>query len=248
MILIKKIAIIFFDLVDTYYHQKKIINFFLKRNIILKTLFDVGAHKGNYSNLFLNNYKNLKINLYEPQKKFFKILKKRFCKKKNIKIFNFGISNKDTRKIFFINEHDLTSSFSSFDENNLYLKFKAFLFGKNIKGMINKRIFIKTRKLNFCKNSKKNTKLDLVKIDTEGHELEVLQGMGKCIYLVKYILIEIHNDKIFKSYSSKHVHNYLIKKNFILQERFKFPFTKWEDRIYLNKKHEHSRASSKRNS
>ena len=76
----------------------------------------------------------------------------------------------------------------------------------------------------------------MLKIDTEGHEYQVLQGLGKKINKVKIILIEFHNDKIYKNYNSKKIHKYLIKKNFDLKTRIKFPFTEWEDRIYLSNK------------
>ena len=38
------------------------------------------------------------------------------------------------------------------------------------------------------------------------------------------------------SMNAANVFNYLIKKNFVLQDTFKFPFTTWEDRFYLNKR------------
>ena len=75
----------------------------------------------------------------------------------------------------------------------------------------------------------------MLKIDTEGHELQVLKGIESQIKNVKYILIEFHNDKIFLEYNPKKIHNYLIKNNFVLKASFKFPFTTWEDRFYKNK-------------
>ena len=94
-------------------------------------------------------------------------------------------------------------------------------------------IRIKTVKLDqFFK--KKTDKIDLLKIDTEGHELEVLFGLNNRINKVKFILIEFHNDKIYEKYNPIKIHNYLLKKNFKLETKFKFPFTTWEDRIYIN--------------
>ena len=77
--------------------------------------------------------------------------------------------------------------------------------------------------------------LNLIKIDTEGHELEVLMGLGEKIKSIQIILIEFHNDNIYLNYSSNKVHSYLLKYNFNLQKKIKFPFTEWEDRIYINK-------------
>ena len=52
---------------------------------------------------------------------------------------------------------------------------------------------------------------------------------------VKNILIEFHNDEIFHNYNPDKVHQYLIKNNFVLLKKFKFPFTTWEDRFYQKK-------------
>ena len=101
--------------------------------------------------------------------------------------------------------------------------------------MIYETIKIKTITLSNVIKAKKIKKIDLLKIDTEGHEFQVLKGLESKIKRVKYILIEFHNDKIFLKYDPKKVHNYLVKNNFILKNSFKFSFTTWEDRFYMNK-------------
>ena len=100
--------------------------------------------------------------------------------------------------------------------------------------MIVEKKSVKTIKLNKIVKLNKIKKIDLAKIDTEGHEYEVLKGFQNDIKNVKYFLIEFRNDKIYQSYNSKKIHNYLIKKNFVLRDTLKFPFTTWEDRFYLN--------------
>ena len=50
------------------------------------------------------------------------------------------------------------------------------------------------------------------------------------------MLIEFHNDKIYVSYDPKKLHNFLVQNGFELAKKFKFPFTTWEDRFYINKK------------
>ena len=137
----------------------------------------------------------------------------------------------------FINRHDLTSSLSALDlQNNRYLQLKAKLFGTNSSGMILQNAKVKAKKLDQIIKSNNIKIIDLVKIDTEGHELEVLQGMGKSIKKIRYILIEFHNDEIYLSYNPGKIHRYLIKNKFILKDIYKFPFTTWEDRFYFNSK------------
>ena len=98
--------------------------------------------------------------------------------------------------------------------------------------MITKTQKIKTIKLKNIISKNNLKKIDLIKIDTEGHELQVILGIGKYIKNVNCILIEFHLDNIYLDYQPKKIHN-LIKNNFILMKKFKFPFTTWEDRIYI---------------
>ena len=140
-------------------------------------------------------------------------------------------------KKIFINKHDLTSSLTKIDKKNSYLNLKAKLFGGDIHDMINDTLMIKCIKLDNLLKKNKIKKIDLLKIDTEGHELQVMKGLGKYIKNVKYILIEFHISNIYINYDSKKIHYYLKKNNFSLKKKFKFPFTTWEDRIYFNTKY-----------
>jgi len=80
--------------------------------------------------------------------------------------------------------------------------------------------------------------LDLIKIDTEGHEYEVLYGTGDYIKKINYILVEFHVDNIYENYNPDKIHNLLLENGFTLQKKFSFPFpfTTWEDRLYKNSK------------
>ena len=229
---ILKSSIYFFDIIDKFIHQKSIINFFKKREITISNFIDVGSHKGLYTDLFLKNYKIKKVIMFEPQIEIFNFLKKKYLKDKRIKIYNRAVSNKNSLQSLKLNHHDLTTTLSVFNDDSFYLRLKAMLFG--VKKMTYKKIKIKTVKLDQIFNKKGTRQIDLLKIDTEGHEFEVLQGLNKKIKNVKWILIEFHRDRIYLKYNPKKIHNYLLENNFVLESRFKFPFTTWEDRIYLN--------------
>ena len=213
---IKLLAILFFDILDKFVHQKKILSFFKKKKPKIKCFIDVGSHKGTYTD--------------------FKIIKKKYKKNRIVKIFNYAISNKNKNQKIYINRHDLTSSLTKLDENNSYLKKKGRLFMENNEqSLIRKTYNVKTIKLSDVLINNQIAEIELLKIDTEGHELEVLLGLGKFIKKTHYVLIEFHRDKIYYNYKPKNIHNYLIKNNFILEDTFRFPFTYWEDRVYINK-------------
>ena len=234
MIILKKIALIFFDLIDKYYHQKRINNFL--KEIKINFFLDVGAYLGTYTDLILKNNVNSKALIFEPQSDIYRILKSRYKKKKNITVFNCAISNKTGVRKLYINKHRLTSTFLKFNLQNSYHNYKAKLFGSTLQEMTINIKIVKTKTLKKIIKEKKIKKIDLVKIDTEGHEFEVLIGIGSKIRIIKCFLLEFHQDSIYHSYDPKKIHKYLIKNHFVLQKIYNFPFTTWEDRFYMNKR------------
>ena len=129
MNILRYIAIFFFDLIDKFFHQKKILKELKKNNITIKTFIDVGSHRGTYTDLILKNFESKNVFMFEPQKKIFKEIRKKYLKKKNIKIFNVAVSSKNKFSKIFINEHDLTSSLNELNSKNIYLNYKI----KNIR-------------------------------------------------------------------------------------------------------------------
>ena len=106
------------DLIDKYYHQKKINN--LLKKLDLKKIFDVGAHKGEFLENILSIKKKSKIYCFEPQSIIFKNLKSKFKNKKNINLFKLAISNSNKIKKLNINVKTSTSTFSSYNKNSIW--------------------------------------------------------------------------------------------------------------------------------
>ena len=93
MKLLEKIALWLFDLIDKYIHQRNIINFINERGIAIKNFIDVGAHKGKYTDLILNNFDTNKVFLIEPQKNIYNYLRYKYKYKSKVNVFNFAASN-----------------------------------------------------------------------------------------------------------------------------------------------------------
>jgi len=222
------------DLIDKYYHQKKINEFLIKLN--LKKVIDIGAHKGEFLENIISIKNRIKVYSFEPQSKIFKDLKKKFKNKKNINLFNLAISNSNKFKKLNINIKTSTSTFSSYNQNSFWKKIKDFLLtGFKNKSIVNSELVLTNSLDSFCKK-KKIKNIDLLKIDTEGHEMQVLDGAKKLLKNdIKFVLIEFHLSKIYKDYNSVKIEKILKMNNFVLLKKFKFPFLLFEDRIYTKK-------------
>ena len=227
----EKAITFFIDLVDAYYHQKKIFNFL--KNFEIKSVFDVGAHKGE----FLKTVKKLKniekIYSFEPQKKIYQKLNI-FSIENKIFCFNFALGNNNEIRNLKINKKTSTSTFSDINNLSLWYKIKSFILRGSTKSSFIDEEKVNVMKLDdFC-DDYKISNIDLLKIDTEGHEKQVLEGALNLIKekKIKYILLEFHLSNMFSNYSVNDLENFLDNYNFKLLKKYKFPFIPIEDRIY----------------
>ena len=149
---------------------------------------DIGGNRGESIKNFLKYNKNIKIFSFEPKKKSFNYIKKKY-KKKNIKIFNFGIGTQFQSIILYtptMYGYEF-SGLSSTDYNNLKFRLN-FFFNK-----INKNFKLIKEKIKIQKLDRLNLKPDLIKIDTEGSELDVIKSSLKTIKKYKPLIIVEYN-------------------------------------------------------
>ena len=195
LISIVRFVLNFFD----YFQQIKIINF-LKKNLKGKIIFfDIGAHHGETLKLFSKKFEIEEIHCFEASPINFKILSKE-TKNLNLNLYlnNFGIgsNNQDT----FINqtEESSSSSINEFNNNSKYFKKKLKILNVNNYKNFYKKVPIKLIKLDDYIEKNKITKIDILKIDTEGFELNVIKGLKLNNNKVKYIYFEHHYDDMIK--------------------------------------------------
>lgn len=85
-------------------------------------VFEVGGYLGSYSGDLLEKYPQMNLYIFEPVPKFFKVLKRKFSKMKNVKLLNYGLAG-STRKDKFNIQDDATShSLSGKEEMELELR------------------------------------------------------------------------------------------------------------------------------
>ena len=175
-------------LIDGYYELKelKVLFGWLKNKIKFNNVVDVGAYLGNHSVYFSNYFKG--VVSFEPNPYSYDLLKINTKQKKNIKIYNFGLSNKNSTEDFYNYEFNHGGSSVIKSKKTPYTKHRA--------------KFYSFDKLNLKK------KIDLIKIDVEGNELNVLKGMKGTIQKSSpIILFETQKKEIFNGTSA--VINYL---------------------------------------
>ena len=214
---------------DILIHRKKIKKFLSKLDANIKVVYDVGSNNGDYSLLFNEIFPKSKIFSFEPNPKLYEQSLKKLSKYKNTKVIKKAVGNSNKNILFKIDKNSsLTSSLAIHNKRSRTYRIKKFLYGNTYEDKIN----IKLIKLDTF--IKKKGVPNLVKIDVEGFEEEVLKGISKNLKKIEIIMIEFHFDKLYKNYSTKKLHKYLIKNKFKHIKSIKFPILNWEDRFYRN--------------
>ena len=205
----KNFILYLINLLRNHVYQPKILDYLLKLDI--KNAFDIGAHEGETLEYFLKIENIKKIHSFEPQILIYNKLFNKYNSNNKIVLNNLALSNNIKDKVFFINALSSTSSFSLLDNNSLWLKVKNIIL--NEKNLIKDSISLKTSTIDDYVNKINIDTIDLLKIDTEGHELEVLMGAQKTIKekKIKYLLIELHLSKMYKNYSKIEIEMFLKK-------------------------------------
>lgn len=138
-------------------------------------VIDAGANIGYYTVLLAKRVK--KVYAFEPDKTAFEILKKnvKVNKLKNVEIFNKAVGSKKESK---------------------FLKTDSENFGNS--KVVTSNTKQETRIVRLDEVIKE--KVDLIKIDVQGYELEVLEGMGKMTVPVMFLEIDQKNIKKLKTH------------------------------------------------
>ena len=167
---------------------------------------DVGANCGYYSLIIAKKIKKIKILAFEPNieaiAKFKKSLKRNLLLKKKIKLKEYGLANKNSKYLMrsLVKYGYAQSSGSSIEKNN----------DKSLSNIV--RYFAEFKKGD--DQIKINKKIISLKVDVEGSEFDVLNGLKNLFKKNKVFLqIEIFNKNYHK------VNNLLKKNNFNLNNK-----------------------------
>ncbi len=205
-------------------------NQFLEKNL---NIIDIGAHKGETINFFFKNFNIDKIYVFEPNRQLYKSLKKKFINQ-NIYIFNYAVGFQNEKNKLNISIDSASSTINKINTNTNYYKRK-----KKILTLGKKTpYFLDTQEIEVINLSefllKKENKIDILKIDTEGYELNILKGINEEDFKkIKFIYFEHHYDlMIDKGYKFSDIDKLLKNNNFIQKYKLRMKFRKSFEYIY----------------
>ena len=144
------------------------LNYPLNENSIV---FDVGGYEGKFADEIFNKYQ-CTIYVFEPVDKFYKSICERFKNNSKIKVFNFGLSDKDEEMIISVSDDASSIHTNSYNKENIILKsINSFIANNNI------------------------LHIDLMKINIEGGEFQVLPALidSNFVANIENLQIQFHN-------------------------------------------------------
>ena len=168
------------------------LNHFLKINNI-DCVLDVGANVGQYAkNLRRNGYRK-RIISFEPLSSAYEVIKKKSIKDKYWTVHNFGIGEQEKKVDINISKNSYSSSILNILPLHTESDPESKYFSKET---ISIKKLEDLSEVNFEKFNK-----IFLKIDTQGYEDQVLQGIGKLINKIEGIQIELSLNPLYKGQS-----------------------------------------------
>ena len=216
-------------------------------------IFDVGANNGSSIHDFKAWWPKSDIHCFEPQKECYQDLvdtAEEYKTLGSVKINSFAVGNVPSKNAIFYS-HDEHSAISGFNRINIDSKDSINLKALDEAGEDAKEAYADTlnhhRKVevirldDYVESIDPNLRIDFLKIDTQGFEPEVLDGLGHKLANVDVVLTELmFYDFYERSLSFSDIEKFLLKYKFTLYDIShisKNPMngrTDWIDVIYVN--------------
>jgi FkbM family methyltransferase len=200
-------------------------------------IIDIGSNRGQFIDMILKARPQSNIYTFEANPKFNEYLCRKYASNNNIRIFNVAISSKNEIKEFYFNVFDETSSFERLNFNSNYLKKKSRVLGVKPQKIISDSKPIECKTLDYIiENCASAKSIDLVKIDVEGHEIEVLKGLSKDkSRYIKRIQLEFHFDDMYlNAIQLEDIIERMTELSFTEEFRYKHKFGNFIEIVFIN--------------
>jgi FkbM family methyltransferase len=196
------------------------------------TILDVGANRGQSVDFFHRLFINSIIYAFEPAAAPFQKLKNRqFCQK--VVPLRMVVSDCSGKVKFYECAFDETSALDLPDPKSKYLKVKSRILGVPSENLFNETYIDALSIDDFCNIYGVNY-IELIKIDTEGSELRVLEGCRQILKSsqINVIQLEVHMDDM-RPNQIVEVKNFLASFGYFEYRRIKHSFGNFYELIFL---------------
>ena len=200
-------------------------------------IIDVCSNTGQSIDFFLSISNKFRIFGYEPNQALADMLRHKYHACKAIEISNKGLSDREGVKLLKVNILDLTSSFEDLNYQSDYQKKKSQILGvKNVEDLIIEEQRVTVSTLDHELTLMNFDRIELLKMDVEGHELNCLIGLSReTAQKIKYIQLEQHvNDMYLKKRACNEIHDTLDHLGFQEVKRIKHGFGGFYEIIFKN--------------
>ena len=156
-----------------------------ERSRNMPVIFDVGSNIGDYAKLLRQYHPTAAIHCFEPNPTTFAVLQKNLPAEQNLN--NLGLSNAPGELKLFFQKDNSTSVQATLDPEIL----------KNIAGSKDLHaVVVQLKTIDQYCTEKGITHIDFLKIDTEGFELEALQGATELLHAKKIRCIQFEFNEV----------------------------------------------------
>ncbi len=202
-----------------------------QENIVV---FDIGGGQGTTLKLFAAELPHARIELFEPISSNFEIIQGQFGQNAMIKLHQLALGCEEGEAVIHVADRVTSSSLLDLNPN-------AHAEGSYLAGALKPAREEKIQVKRVEAFLDKHSKIDLMKLDVQGFELNVLKGAGEALKKVKYIILEVSNHDGYSGAPLYHeIDAWMREHGFELADLFpgikESGFLKEWDCIYLNSK------------
>ena len=163
---------------------------FLLKDCEKITIFDVGAHRGESVERFKKLFPSAEFHVFEPDTDNYSFLTQKFSCLENKFLNNVGVSSRTGKLLFYRNLKSSTSSFHPINTHSKWAKMRSESRGIEPDQFTATSYDVPIINLDRYVKENKVSRINLLKIDTQGHEDEVLKGARKSLEQGKIDIIE----------------------------------------------------------
>jgi FkbM family methyltransferase len=192
-----------------------------KYKIKTSGVIHIGAHEGEEVEAYQQIFgMDIPIHLFEPNKKYFEIIKSKYRDSKNIKFYEYGCGEEPQDLELNIASNDGASS--SILEPKLHLEIHPDV-------EFTSKEVIEVRTLDSFNIIDSN----FLNIDIQGYELKALKGSLNTLSKIRYIYIEVNKKEVYKNGPLVHeIDTFLEKFGFIrVSTKYAYDTLPWGDAL-----------------